>query len=151
MIKEEEAEAECQKKFCALPAPSHVIQPLYQEMMEMKEKESKQGREQRKNFLLSTQKPFSFQEREREKREKLIAMLNEVSKDQKNKTATVKNAEQELSETDLNGELICLFVYLHFVFLNHYKPIDSMSYCIHAYSLHNGTTTASNSSVWIPV
>uniref|UniRef100_A0AAQ6INF8 FAM161 centrosomal protein B n=1 Tax=Anabas testudineus TaxID=64144 RepID=A0AAQ6INF8_ANATE len=90
MIKEEEAEAECQKKFCALPAPSHVMQPIYQEMMEMREKESKQGREQRKNFLLSIQKPFSFQEREREKREKLIAKLNQVSEDQKNKAAIVR-------------------------------------------------------------
>lgn len=110
MIKEEEAEAECQKKFCALPAPSHAIQPLYQEMMEMREKESKQGREQRKNFLLTIQKPFSFQEREREKREKLIAMLNQVSKDKKNTAATVRKSphkvEKDLSESDLNGELI---------------------------------------------
>lgn len=110
MVKEEEAEAECQKKFCALPAPSHVNQPLYQEMMEVREKESKQGREQRKNFLLSIQKPFSFQEREREKREKLIAMLNQVSTDQKSKASTVrkspKKAEKDLSESDLNGELI---------------------------------------------
>ncbi|KAM3871363.1 protein FAM161B [Diretmus argenteus] len=69
--KEEEAEAECQKKFCAATVPSHVSLPLYQEMMQLREKERKQGREQRKNFLLSMQKPFSFQERENEKREKL--------------------------------------------------------------------------------
>lgn len=119
MIKEEEAEAECQKKFCALPAPSHVMQPIYQEMMEMREKESKQGREQRKNFLLSIQKPFSFHEREREKREKLIAILNQVSEDQKNKAAIVRKpshkVEKELSESELNGELILWFLYLQIV------------------------------------
>ncbi|XP_044229977.1 protein FAM161B [Thunnus albacares] len=105
MKKEEEAEAECQKKFCALPVPNHVSLPLYQEMMELREKERKQGLEQRKHFLLSVQKPFSFQEREKEKREKLIAMLNQVSQDQKNKTASVgkslhkgvKDTNQELS------------------------------------------------------
>lgn len=111
MIKEEEAEAECHKKFCALPAPSHVIQPLYQEMMEIREKERKQGLEQRKNFLLSIQKPFSFQEREREKREKLIAMLK--VKDQKNKAATVRKphkVEKDLSESGVNGEFILWFI-----------------------------------------
>ncbi|XP_008282365.1 protein FAM161B [Stegastes partitus] len=79
LSKEEEAEAECQKKFCALPVPTNVVQPIYQEMMELREKERKQGHEQRRQFLLSIQKPFSFQEREKEKREKLVAMLNQDS------------------------------------------------------------------------
>ncbi|XP_030299448.1 protein FAM161B isoform X2 [Sparus aurata] len=83
MIKEKEAEAECQKKFHAPPVPSHVNKPLYQEMTELKEKERKQGREQRRDFLLSIQKPFSFQEREKEKREKLLAMTKHDSNNQK--------------------------------------------------------------------
>uniref|UniRef100_A0A3Q3E4U0 FAM161 centrosomal protein B n=1 Tax=Labrus bergylta TaxID=56723 RepID=A0A3Q3E4U0_9LABR len=91
--KEREAEAECQKKFCALPVPSHVTQPLYQEMMELREKERKQGREQRRDFLLSIQKPFNFQEREKEKKEKLIAMSDQVSQDNKNKVAAVRNLQ----------------------------------------------------------
>ncbi|KAM7402983.1 hypothetical protein PAMA_003758 [Pampus argenteus] len=103
--KEEEAEAECLNKFCALPVPNHVSLPLYQEMMELREKERKQGLEQRKHFLLSVQKPFSFQEREKEKREKLLATLNQVSQEQKKNTASVgksphkgvKDTDQELS------------------------------------------------------
>ncbi|KAK2826109.1 hypothetical protein Q5P01_020323 [Channa striata] len=102
MRKEEEAEAECKKKFCALPAPSHVIEPLYQEMMEMKENKRRQGREQRMNFLIAIQKPFNFQEREREKRQKLIAILNQISQDQKNKAATVRKPPQEV-EKDLSA------------------------------------------------
>ncbi|KAM7375801.1 hypothetical protein PAMP_005569 [Pampus punctatissimus] len=99
--KEEEAEAECQKKFCALPIPNHVSLPLYQEMMELREKERKQGLEQRKHFLLSVQKPFSFQEREKEKREKLLSTLNQVSQEQKNKTASVnKSPQKEIKDTD---------------------------------------------------
>ncbi|XP_068195502.1 protein FAM161B [Antennarius striatus] len=90
MKKEEEAEAECQKKFCASPVPCHVIQPYYQEMMALREKEREQGREQRKEFLLSIQKPFSFQERERVKKEKHLAMLNQMFKAQKNKTEALK-------------------------------------------------------------
>ncbi|XP_038584617.1 protein FAM161B [Micropterus salmoides] len=111
MSKEEEAEAECQKKFCALPAPSNVSQPLYQEMVELREKERKQGREQRRDFLLSIQKPFSFQEREKEKREKLIAMLNQVSNDQKNKAATVRKPRhkevKDSSGSELKEQEIC--------------------------------------------
>ncbi|XP_070698508.1 protein FAM161B [Pempheris klunzingeri] len=90
MRKEEEDRAECQKKICTLPVPSHVFEPLYQEMMELREKKRTQGHEQRRDFLLSIQKPFSFQKREEEKREKLIAMLNQMSHDEKNKAATVK-------------------------------------------------------------
>lgn len=105
--KEEEAEAECQKKFCALPVPGHVTEPLYQEMMKLREKERKQGHEQRRDFLLSIQKPFSFQEREREKREKLIAMLNQISHDKKNKAATVRKPPpkevKDSSDSELKG------------------------------------------------
>lgn len=87
LSKEEEAEAECQKKFCARPVPSHVIQPAYHDMMELREKERKQGHEQRTQFLLSIQKPFSFLEREMKKREKLITMF---SHDQKNSVTLVR-------------------------------------------------------------
>ncbi|XP_008398440.1 protein FAM161B isoform X1 [Poecilia reticulata] len=72
--KEEEEEAECKKKFGAVPVPGHVIQPIYQEMMELREKERKQGHEQRMEFLLSIQKPFSFEERDKNKREKVTAV-----------------------------------------------------------------------------
>ncbi|KAM9708949.1 protein FAM161B isoform 1-T2 [Menidia menidia] len=93
--KEEEAEAECQKKFCAVPVPHWVIQPIYQEMMEMRERERKQGHEQRKGFLLSLQKPFSFQEREERKREKPIA-LNQVFQDHRNNICVRKTPHKEV-------------------------------------------------------
>ncbi|XP_037602432.1 protein FAM161B isoform X1 [Sebastes umbrosus] len=109
--KEKEDEAECQRKFCALPMPSHVIQPLYQEMMKVREKERKQGHEQRRDLLLSIQRPFSFQEREKEKRERLIAMFNQVSHDQKNKAATVmKPPHKEVkdsSDSELKDQELC--------------------------------------------
>ncbi|KAL3049137.1 hypothetical protein OYC64_008588 [Pagothenia borchgrevinki] len=89
-MREDEATAECQRKFCARPVPSHVIQPLYQEMMELKEKERKQGLEHRRDFWLSSQRPFSFQEKEKEKKEKLIALINQDTEDQKTKAAAVR-------------------------------------------------------------
>lgn len=96
--REEEDAAECQKKFCALPVPSHVTQPLYEQMMELREKERKQGHEQRREFLLSIQKPFSFQEREKEKREKLIAMLKQVSLDHQSNVSTVRKTHKEVKD-----------------------------------------------------
>nr|XP_046268621.1 protein FAM161B isoform X2 [Scatophagus argus] len=111
MSKEEEAEAECQKKFCAIPVPSCVTQPLYQEMMELREKERKQCHEQRREFLLSIQKPFSFLERENEKREKLIAMLNQVSRDQKRKAAIVRRSShkevKDSSDSEVKDQELC--------------------------------------------
>lgn len=109
--KEEEAEAECQKKFSALPLPSHVIQPIYQEMMEKQEKERKEGLEQRKQFLLSIQKPFSFQEREKAKREKLIAKLNQVSPDAINNIRVRKPTQKEIKDSP-DSETKGLFPFL---------------------------------------
>ncbi|XP_071780291.2 protein FAM161B [Centroberyx gerrardi] len=103
--KEEEAEAESQKKFCAVPVPSHVSLPRYHEMMQLREKERKQGREQRKSFLLSLQKPFSFQEREREKREKLIVMLSQVAQDQKTKVVTLRKPLHKVVKDSSDEEL----------------------------------------------
>ncbi|XP_031615506.2 protein FAM161B [Oreochromis aureus] len=99
LIKEEEAEAECQKKFSALPAPSHIIQPIYQDMMEHREKERKEAHEQRKQFLLSIQKPFNFLQREKEKREKLIARLNQVEQDMKNSVRVRKPSQKEIKDS----------------------------------------------------
>ncbi|XP_019721056.1 protein FAM161B isoform X3 [Hippocampus comes] len=90
--KEEEAEAECKKKFSALPVPNQVRLPLYREMIERRDEERKQGLEQRKRFLLSVQKPFSFQEREKKKQEKLVGLLNQASQEAKKKT--VKTVQQ---------------------------------------------------------
>ncbi|XP_029981937.1 protein FAM161B [Sphaeramia orbicularis] len=102
--KEEEAQAECQKKFCALPVPVHVSVPLYQEMMEQRDKERKQSHEQRKNFLLSMQKPFTFQEREKEKRENLITMLNQVSQEGK-KAAAVRKPPHKIVKNSTDSGL----------------------------------------------
>ncbi|XP_054653670.1 protein FAM161B [Dunckerocampus dactyliophorus] len=100
--KEEEEEAQCRKKFSALPVPSQVGQSLYWEMMEQRDKERKQGHERRKNFLLSVQRPFSFHEREKKKQDKLAALVTQVSQ-QANKTSS-ENVKQSspklLKETD---------------------------------------------------
>ncbi|XP_047466638.1 protein FAM161B isoform X2 [Mugil cephalus] len=103
--KEEEAEAECQKKFCALPVPGHVVQPVYHKMVELREKERKQGHEQRRQLLLSIQRPFSFQIREKDKREKLLAMLNQVSHDQKTNAAPVKKTPDKNTKDSTDTEL----------------------------------------------
>ncbi|XP_037341587.2 protein FAM161B isoform X2 [Pungitius pungitius] len=95
--KEEEAKTECQRKFRAHPVPAHVSQTRYQEMMELKEKERNQWHEQRRDFLLSIQRPFSFQEREKEKRERLITMLNQV-KDKKKAASVMKPPQKEVKD-----------------------------------------------------
>ncbi|XP_047201278.1 protein FAM161B isoform X2 [Girardinichthys multiradiatus] len=94
-IKEEEAEAECKKTFSAVPVAGHVIQPIYQEMMELREKERKQGHEQRKEFLLSIQKPFSFEQRNKNKREKETAI---VSEDPKNSVPIRKTSHRNMKD-----------------------------------------------------
>jgi hypothetical protein len=48
-------------------------------MTEQQETRRKQCLDQRKDFLLSSQKPFCFQGRERERRKKMTAMLSQVA------------------------------------------------------------------------
>lgn len=83
LSKEEKEEAECQRKFRAVPVPGHVFLPLYDEMLQVRQKERKEGHEQRRDFLLSMQKPFSFLERDEKKREKLMQMISTVAQNQK--------------------------------------------------------------------
>ncbi|NXG22581.1 F161B protein, partial [Grallaria varia] len=62
-------EAECQKQFRAQPVPAHVFLPLYQEIMEQNEIRRQTATQKRKELLLSTQRPFSFLEKEEKKKE----------------------------------------------------------------------------------
>ncbi|XP_031732492.1 protein FAM161A [Anarrhichthys ocellatus] len=59
---------ECQRKFRASPVPAHVHLPLYEELQERKE-ERRRTREREDQHPRSSQKPFSFLERERLKKE----------------------------------------------------------------------------------
>ncbi|XP_056151348.1 protein FAM161B [Lampris incognitus] len=102
--KEAEAEAECRKKFHASPVPRHASLPLYHKLMQLREEERKQGHDQRKNFLLSIQKPFSFLERDKEKREKMIEMLSQTVQTQKATKAVVvsKTAPKIREDTEVS-------------------------------------------------
>ncbi|NXL86798.1 F161B protein, partial [Alectura lathami] len=79
-------EAECQKQFRAQPVPAHVFLPLYQEIMEQNETRRQIATQKRKELLLSTQRPFSFLEKEEKKKEAIrqkflaAATPNESSK-----------------------------------------------------------------------
>lgn len=102
--KEQEDEMECQKQFWAHPVPSHVHQARYHKMMEQREKERKHDIEQRKQFLLSIQKPFKF--REKDKRENVLS-LNQDSHDHVKKTGTVKKSPKEVRDipvSEVKGE-----------------------------------------------
>lgn len=72
---------ECQRKFRASPIPAHVHLPLYEELQERKEERQRRNREQKDQHLQTTQKPFSFLERERLKKEQK-QLLNPQQSDQ---------------------------------------------------------------------
>ncbi|KFO24240.1 protein FAM161B [Fukomys damarensis] len=62
-------EAECHQQFRAQPVPAHVYLPLYQEIMERSEARRQAGIQKRKELLLSSLKPFSFLEKEEQRKE----------------------------------------------------------------------------------
>lgn len=69
--KEELEWAECQKQFRVTPVPEHIFKLVYDDIVKEQERVRQEGRQQRKEFLLSTQKPFRFHQREERRRDKL--------------------------------------------------------------------------------
>ncbi|MEE6494191.1 hypothetical protein FKM82_017045 [Ascaphus truei] len=61
-------DTECLKQFRAQPVPAHVFLPLYKELVEENETRRKMDVQKRRDFLLSTQEPFSFIAKEEERR-----------------------------------------------------------------------------------
>ncbi|XP_004371086.1 protein FAM161B [Trichechus manatus latirostris] len=62
-------EAECHRQFRAQPVPAHVYLPLYQEIMERSEARRQAGIQKRRELLLSSLKPFSFLEKEEQRKQ----------------------------------------------------------------------------------
>ncbi|XP_066518213.1 protein FAM161A [Hoplias malabaricus] len=60
---------ECQRKFRASPVPAHVRLPLYEELKVKDEERRRHLRAMEQKRLSTTQKPFSFLERDRLKKE----------------------------------------------------------------------------------
>uniref|UniRef100_A0A3P9Q9T6 Protein FAM161A n=1 Tax=Poecilia reticulata TaxID=8081 RepID=A0A3P9Q9T6_POERE len=60
---------ECQKQFRASPVPAHVHLPVYEEMQERNKEQRRSMRDRETRHLRALQKPFSFLERERLKKE----------------------------------------------------------------------------------
>jgi len=83
--KEEADLVECQKQFCVAPVPEHISKPLYDNLIHEQERLRKEGREQRRDFLLTMQKPFRFHKREEKKKE-----IDSVNKSEKTQPVCVR-------------------------------------------------------------
>lgn len=109
-------EAECQKQFRAQPVPAHVFLPLYQEIMEQNEIRRQAATQKRKELLLSTQRPFSFVEKEEKKKEAIrqkflaAATPNESSKQKKASKKVPKSTYDSLLGDKLKGNMPGLFL-----------------------------------------
>ncbi|NXA99592.1 F161B protein, partial [Cnemophilus loriae] len=109
-------EAECQKQFRAQPVPAHVFLPLYQEIMEQNEIRRQAATQKRKELLLSTQRPFSFVEKEEKKKEAIrqkflaAATPNESSKKKQASKKVPKSTYDSLLGDKLKGNMPGLFL-----------------------------------------
>nr|XP_055028427.1 protein FAM161B [Misgurnus anguillicaudatus] len=84
-VKEEADLAECQQQFRVTPIPDHVSQSLYKDLIQDQERLRKEGRDQRRNFLLAMQKPFGFHKREEKDAEKRKDEMTSANKSEKAK------------------------------------------------------------------
>ncbi|NXT94941.1 F161B protein, partial [Anhinga rufa] len=109
-------EAECQKQFRAQPVPAHVFLPLYQEIMEQNEIRRQTATQKRKELLLSSQRPFSFLEKEEKKKEAIrqkfleAATPKESSKQKRASKKVPKSTYDSLLGDKLKGKMPGLFL-----------------------------------------
>ncbi|RXN11330.1 protein FAM161B-like isoform X1 [Labeo rohita] len=82
--------AECQKQFRVAPVPEHISKPLYDDLIHEQERLRKEGREQRRDFLLTMQKPFRFHKREEKKQERLKEEMASANKSEKTEPVCVR-------------------------------------------------------------
>ncbi|XP_067848116.1 protein FAM161B isoform X2 [Heptranchias perlo] len=105
MERRKKEEAECQKKFRALPVPAHVYLSLYDEMNERNEEKRRKETEKRREFLLSTQKPFNFTEKEEERKEKLKLQLNTGVPETDKMTKQIKKIPRSVQDPTVSEKL----------------------------------------------
>ncbi|XP_015218794.2 protein FAM161A isoform X2 [Lepisosteus oculatus] len=93
---------ECQKKFRASPVPAHVYLPLFEEINERNEDRRQFIRDRNKELLLASQKPFSFIERERKKKEMSQAQLKDLTPKTEKKTFKAKPVPRSVYDTTVS-------------------------------------------------
>ncbi|XP_078263019.1 protein FAM161B [Rhinoraja longicauda] len=98
-------EAECQKKFRALPAPGHVYLQLYDEINEQNEEKRRKEMEKRQEYLLSTQKPFRFTKKEEGRKEKLKEQLCTLVPEAENTTKQIKKIPRSVKDPSMSEKL----------------------------------------------
>lgn len=98
-------EAECQKKFRALPAPGHVYLQLYDEINEQNDEKRRKEMEKRQEYLLSTQKPFSFTKKEEGRKEKLKEQLHTLVPEAENTTKQIKKIPRSVKDASMSEKL----------------------------------------------
>lgn len=99
-------EAECHRQFRAQPVPAHVYLPLYQEIMERNEARRQTGIQKRKELLLSSLKPFSFLEKEEQRKEAAQQReLAATAKAKVSKQKTTRRIPKSILEPALGDKL----------------------------------------------
>nr|XP_033806657.1 protein FAM161B isoform X2 [Geotrypetes seraphini] len=99
-------QAECQKKFRAQPLPAHIFLPLYQEMLEEKEARRHANIQKRKELLLSTQKPFSFLNKEERRNKEIQPNVLVISQEVENgKPKVIKKIPRSVQDSTVNDKL----------------------------------------------
>lgn len=83
LLKKQEEESECKKKFRANPVPAFVFLPLYHDIVKQNEERRRCLKEKTKEALLASQKPFKFIAREEQKQAIREKQLRDLCKSKK--------------------------------------------------------------------
>ncbi|XP_045740879.1 protein FAM161A isoform X5 [Mirounga angustirostris] len=116
LLKEQEEESECKKKFRANPVPAFVFLPLYHDIVKQNEERRRRLKEKTKAALLASQKPFKFIAREEQKQAIREKQLRDLYKSKK-KTNRFKarpiprstygsTSNEKLKEEELSRDLM---------------------------------------------
>ncbi|KAF6103293.1 FAM161 centrosomal protein A [Phyllostomus discolor] len=83
LLKTQEEDSECKKKFRANPVPAFVFLPLYHDIVKKNEERRRMMKEKNKEALLASQKPFKFIAREEQKQAIREKQLRDIFRSKK--------------------------------------------------------------------
>nr|XP_045003619.1 protein FAM161A isoform X4 [Jaculus jaculus] len=96
LLREQEEDLECKKKFRANPVPACVLVPLYQDIIRQNEERRRMIKEKSKQALLAAQKPFRFIAREEQKQAVREKQLRDFVKSKKAKRFKARPLPQSI-------------------------------------------------------
>ncbi|KAJ8365865.1 hypothetical protein SKAU_G00146960 [Synaphobranchus kaupii] len=97
--------SECRRKFRASPVPAHIYLPLYEEIAGRDRERRQLSRQRDRHFSPDSQKPFSFLERDRRKKEEREAEIRHLPPAEEQRAFRAKPVPRSVYDSTVSEQM----------------------------------------------